>query len=110
MKIEYQLLEKKNQKQPVPSMKGIPFGSIRTNHMFVMDYENEQWKAPRIVPYGPFSIDPGAICLHYAQEIFEGAKAYRHEDGEIRLFRMNKNAERFNHSAAELMMPSEVNR
>ena len=106
MKIEYQLLEKSKQKQPVPSMKGIPFGSIRTNHMFVMDYEDGQWKAPRIVPYGPFSIDPGAICLHYAQEIFEGAKAYRHEDGEIRLFRMNKNAERFNHSAAELMMPS----
>ena len=40
MKIEYQLLEKSKQKQPVPSMKGIPFGSIRTNHMFVMDYED----------------------------------------------------------------------
>ena len=105
MKIDYQLLEKNAQKQPVTTMKGVPFGSIRTNHMFVMNYEDGEWKNPRIVPYGPFSISPGAICLHYAQEIFEGAKAYRHEDGELRLFRMDKNAARFNHSAAELMMP-----
>jgi len=106
MKIEYQLLDKSQQKQPVPSMKGVTFGSIRTNHMFVMDYDNGAWKDPRIVPYGPFSIAPGAICLHYGQEIFEGVKAYRHDDGEIRLFRMDKNAERMNHSGGELMMPS----
>ncbi len=105
MQIDYQLLEKSKQKQPITSVKGVSFGSIRTNHMFVMNYEDNEWKNPRIVPYGPFSIAPGAICLHYAQEIFEGAKAYMHSDGELRLFRMDKNAERFNHSAAELMMP-----
>ena len=105
MHISYQLLEKSKQQQPVSSMKGIPFGSIRTNHMFLMDYKDGQWQNGRIVPYAPISLSPGAICLHYGQTIFEGAKAFRHDDGELRLFRFDKNAERLNHSGAELMMP-----
>ena len=106
MDISYQLLEKSKQQPPVPSMKGVSFGSIRTNHMFLIEYKEGRWQNARIVPYAPISLAPGAICLHYGQTIFEGAKAFRHADGELRLFRFDKNAERLNHSGAELMMPS----
>ena len=53
------------------------------------------WHDVAIVPYGPFTLDPATAVLHYAQEIFEGLKAYRHADGSVWLFRPDKNAERF---------------
>ncbi|HSO72470.1 MAG TPA: branched chain amino acid aminotransferase, partial [Thermodesulfobacteriota bacterium] len=54
------------------------FGKYFTDHMFLMDYEKGKgWINPRIVPYGPLSLDPSAMVLHYGQEIFEGLKAYR---------------------------------
>ena len=53
------------------------FGQIFTDHMFLMDYtKGEGWHDPRIVPYQPFSLDPATVVLHYAQELFEGLKAY----------------------------------
>lgn len=55
-----------------------------------MDYRDGEWRDPRIVPYGPFEMAPGAMALHYGQSIFEGAKAFMHEDGEIYTFRINK--------------------
>ena len=65
------------------------FGQYYTDHMFIMNYdEGEGWHNPRIVPYGPFELDPAAMVLHYAQEIFEGMKAYRTADGSIQLFRV----------------------
>ena len=64
------------------------FGDIFTDHMFVMDYyEGKGWVDARIVPYGPIPLDPAAMVLHYAQEVFEGMKAYRRADGKIQLFR-----------------------
>ena len=73
--------------------------------MFLMDYEKEKgWIDPRIVPYGPLSLDPSAMVLHYGQEIFEGLKAYRWTDGTIALFRPDKNIERWNRSARRLCM------
>lgn len=60
----------------------LDFGQYYTDHMFIMNYdEGEGWHNPRIVPYGPFELDPAAMVLHYAQEIFEGMKAYRTADG-----------------------------
>ena len=54
------------------------FGKKFSDHMFVMDYtEGEGWHDARIVPYGPFELDPATVVFHYAQEIFEGMKAYR---------------------------------
>ena len=71
------------------------FGQYYTDHMFIMNYdEGEGWHNPRIVPYGPFELDPAAMVLHYAQEIFEGMKAYRTADGSIQLFRPDKNMAR----------------
>jgi len=83
----------------------LPFGQLRTDHMFLMDFEDGQWIEPRIVPYGQLSLPPGAVALHYAQEIFEGAKAFLHEDGEIHAFRIDKNAARLNRSGAGVLIP-----
>ena len=83
----------------------LPFGQLRTDHMFLMDYEDGRWIEPRIVPYGPLSLAPGAVALHYAQEIFEGAKAFLHDDGEIHAFRIDKNASRLNRSGAGVLIP-----
>ena len=68
------------------------FGKIFTDHMFVMDYtEGQGWHDARIVPYAPLVLDPAALVFHYAQECFEGMKAYRRADGGVQLFRPEKN-------------------
>ena len=82
------------------------FGKIFTDHMFLMNYtEGQGWHDARIVPYGPLSLDPSAMVFHYAQEIFEGLKAYRTASGEIQLFRPYENVRRMNNSADRLCMP-----
>ena len=102
MKIRYELLEKSKRKSPPPKVEG--FGQTRTNHMFVVDYADGEWKDARIVPYGKFDMSPGAVCLHYGQTIFEGAKAFKHANGEIYTWRWQENAKRLNHSADVIMM------
>lgn len=83
------------------------FGKIFTDHMFIAEYEEGKgWHDARIVPYGPIELDPSLMTLHYGQSIFEGLKAYRGVDGEIRLFRPEKNFERLNYSAERMCLPS----
>ncbi|HET9127628.1 MAG TPA: branched-chain amino acid aminotransferase [Propionibacteriaceae bacterium] len=82
------------------------FGTYFTDHMVVVDWTRDQgWHDARVQPYGPFLVDPASAVLHYAQEIFEGLKAYRHADGSVWLFRPEKNAERFARSARRLALP-----
>ena len=82
------------------------FGKIFTDHMFVMDYEvGRGWFDARVVPYGPFIMDPACTVFHYAQEIFEGMKCYRRKDGGLQLFRPRDNFARMNRSAARMGMP-----
>lgn len=82
------------------------FGKIFTDHMLVMDYEQGKgWGDIRILPYGPFEVDPGCCVLHYAQTIFEGLKCYRRADGGVQLFRPRDNLRRMNASARRLCMP-----
>jgi branched-chain amino acid aminotransferase len=82
------------------------FGLAFTDHMARIDWSaGEGWSGRRIVPYGPITLDPAASVLHYAQEIFEGLKAYRHADGSIWTFRATANAERFTRSARRLALP-----
>ena len=89
-----------------PDVNGIPFGTYFTDHMFLMDYVKGQgWINPRIVPYGPISLEPSAMVFHYAQEIFEGLKAYRTAEGKIQLFRPYENIRRLNNSAERLCVP-----
>jgi len=81
------------------------FGRLRSDHMFLMDYDEGNWHHPRIVPYGPLSLYPGAKILNYGQGIFEGQKAFRHDDGELYLFRADEHAQRLNQSAAKMCLP-----
>lgn len=82
------------------------FGDHFTDHMFLSEWTTDEgWQNPRVVPYGPFSIDPGTSVLHYGQEIFEGLKAYAHADGSIWLFRPEANGERLQRSAKRLALP-----
>ena len=89
-----------------PESSTLVFGKNMTDHMFLVDYdEGRGWHDPRIVPYGPLQIDPAAKVLHYAEEIFEGLKAYRTADGSIQLFRVMDNIQRMNDSADRLCLP-----
>ena len=82
------------------------FGTRFSDHMVVIEYSEEAgWHGASVQPYGPIALDPAASVLHYAQEIFEGLKAYRHPDGSMALFRPGANAARFNASARRLAMP-----
>jgi branched-chain amino acid aminotransferase len=82
------------------------FGTRFTDHMVTIEWSEEAgWHSPTVAPYGPIALDPAASVLHYAQEIFEGMKAYRHPDGSMALFRPDANARRFNASARRLAMP-----
>ena len=82
------------------------FGKCFSDHMVCIDWsEDKGWHNPVVGPRGPIALDPAASVLHYAQEIFEGLKAYRTADGGIALFRPEANAARFNASARRLAMP-----
>ena len=82
------------------------FGKKFSDHMFVMDYtEGEGWHDARIVPYGPFELDPATVVFHYAQEIFEGMKAYRTADDTVQLFRPDCNAKRFQDYPTPMALP-----
>ena len=89
-----------------PADASLSFGKVLTDHMFMMDYTaGKGWHDPRVVPYGPLSIDPATQVLHYGQAIFDGLKAFRGPDGQIRLFRAQRHAERLNKSARALCIP-----
>ncbi|MCM1012014.1 MULTISPECIES: branched-chain amino acid aminotransferase [unclassified Brevibacterium] len=82
------------------------FGQYFTDHMAHIRYTNEDgWQAHQVEPYGPIVLDPAAAVFHYAQEIFEGLKAYRHADGSVWTFRPDRNAVRINRSAERLALP-----
>ncbi len=82
------------------------FGKIFTDHMFLLDYtQGIGWHDARIVPYGPFAMDPASMVLHYGQAIFEGTKCYRTNDGGMQLFRPRDNFARMNRSAQRMCIP-----
>ena len=89
-----------------PDSSTLVFGQSFTDHMFIADYDVGQgWHDARIVPYGPLQMDPAAKVLHYAQEIFEGLKAYRTASGAIQLFRPMDNVRRMNQSCERMSLP-----
>ncbi|WP_271438454.1 branched-chain amino acid aminotransferase [Pontixanthobacter luteolus] len=82
------------------------FGTLFSDHMVTIDYvEGKGWHNAVVGPRQNISLDPAASVLHYAQEIFEGMKAYKHADGSAALFRPEENARRFNASADRMAMP-----
>ncbi len=77
MKYEFKVTKTLNPKEK-PNPDTLEFGTVFTDHMFVMDYSEEKgWHDGRIVPYAPITLEPAAAVLHYAQEMFEGLKAYK---------------------------------
>jgi len=81
------------------------FGRYYVDHQVVIDYiEGDGWQDPRIIPMKEWALHPAAATLHYGQEIFEGMKAYRRADNSIWLFRPDRNAARFVHSAERMAM------
>jgi len=90
--MSYQIsIQKTQNPKNKPDQDNLGFGQIFTDHMFIMDYtEGKGWHDPRIVPYGPLSLEPSTMVFHYGQAVFEGLKAYKTEDGRILLFRPRK--------------------
>jgi branched-chain amino acid aminotransferase len=83
------------------------FGKYFTDRMLMVEWKAGQgWCDARIEPYAPFTLDPACLVFHYAQEIFEGLKAYKWADGRIALFRPEMNARRFNQSGDRICLPS----
>jgi branched-chain amino acid aminotransferase len=82
------------------------FGTAFSDHMVTIEWsEGRGWHDARVEPYGSITLDPATAVLHYAQEVFEGLKAYQRADGSIALFRPEANAARLNASARRLAMP-----
>jgi branched-chain amino acid aminotransferase len=93
-------------RKPRPKDSELGFGKVFTDHMALVDYESERgWFDPRVVPYGPLSLDPAAAVLHYAQEMFDGLKAFRGADGRVRFFRLDRHCRRLHDGADRLCIP-----
>lgn len=84
----------------------LPFGKIKSDHMFVVDYSNGQWHDARIVPFEDLMLSPANSALHYGQAIFEGMKAQVDEQGTALIFRPDQNIKRLNLSADRMCMPN----
>ena len=94
------------QPKPRPADDTLRFGETFTDHMFMMEYdEGRGWHDARIVPYAPFTMDPACCVLHYAQAVFDGLKAFRGRDGQVRIFRGDRHAARLNRSCDLLCIP-----
>ena len=102
--MEIKIIRSQNLKEK-PDENQLGFGKYFTDHMFTMDYDEKQgWHNATIQPYGPIAMDPATMVLHYAQETFEGMKAYRNKEGQILLFRPYMNAKRLINSNKRLCM------
>lgn len=92
-------------KQKLPNSK-LVFGHTFTDHMLTVDWNaGKGWSSPVIKPYQKLALDPSSVVFHYGTECFEGMKAYKDEQGRIRLFRPDMNMARFLRSCKRLMLP-----
>lgn len=94
-----------NSKLPSFDPNDFSFGSTFIDHMIICEYENGKWGEIKLVPYGPLQFTPAMMGINYGQACFEGMKAYKDKDGQVFLFRPQKNFERINKSATRLAMP-----
>ena len=106
MKYEFKVTKTLNPKQK-PDPDKLDFGTVFTDHMFIMNYTEERgWHDGRIVPYAPIALEPAAAVLHYAQEMFEGLKAYKTNEGKVLLFRPDMNAKRATWTNDRICIPA----
>jgi branched-chain amino acid aminotransferase len=97
-------IEKTKNPKKIPTPDKLGFGEIFSDHMFVMEYDRENWNTPKIVEYGPIELSPSSMVLHYGQSNFEGMKAYKNKET-LYLFRPEKNIERLNKSNSRMCIP-----
>ena len=83
----------------------LEFGKYISDHMLMVDYVNDKWQEPSILPFGDIMMSPAMLSLHYGQSVFEGMKAFRNKNGDICIFRPQKHSERLNKSLARMCMP-----
>lgn len=103
--MDIQVVPVESSRLRTPPTSDFGFCVVFANRMFTQRYApNRGWHDAKIEPYGPFTLDPATVSLHYAQMIFEGMKAYRRADGGINLFRPMENMRRFNNSARRMAM------
>ena len=101
------VIHKSDSLRQCPPVKDIVFGRTFTDHMLKIPWTAARgWGEPSIEPYGPLSLEPSSVVLHYAVTLFEGMKAYRDDHGKVRLFRPEKNMERMNRSASRICLPN----
>jgi branched-chain amino acid aminotransferase len=101
------VVKRTGQLKPEMKAEDLVFGKNFTDHMLTVEWDQATgWQKPHIVPYQNLSLDPASCVFHYAFECFEGMKAYKDSEGKIRLFRPDKNMERFNKSAARIALPN----
>jgi branched-chain amino acid aminotransferase len=91
---------------PEVDFKNLPFGKTYTDHMFMADFRDGEWKNYRIIPYGYMPVSPATPAIHYGQSIFEGLKAVKNENNETLVFRPIDNWKRLNRSAERMCMPT----
>ena len=103
--MDIRITKTENSKLKYLDFDNIPFGKYTSDHMFVMEYTDGQWKNFRIIPYQGFLLDPQSKALQYSQCIFEGMKVTMGKDGIPRFLRPELNIERFNLSAERMCMP-----
>lgn len=104
--MDLEILPLDESKMKVAPKADFGFCTVFSNRMFTQRYTPEKgWHDAQIEPYGPLVLDPATAVFHYAQEIFEGTKAYRRPDGNINLFCPWENMKRFNDSAQRMAMP-----
>src|SRR5690625_6803604 len=100
-------IEKTTQPKEKPDSTTVAFGTVFTDHMFILDYTTEKgWHDGRIVPYGAIELDPASTSLHYGQTVFEGLKAYVAGHDEIQLFRSDRKTCARNQSRGRLQRTS----
>ncbi len=103
--LDIKITKTQNPKQK-PDENNLGFGQIFTDHMFIMEYEKGKgWHNASVEPYRNLSLDPASVVFHYAQEAFEGMKAYRTQNNDIQLFRPERNAQRMISTCERMCMP-----
>jgi branched-chain amino acid aminotransferase len=106
IKIEIMIIQKSNNLRISDfDPENFAFGNTFVDHMLICEYEDGKWGEPKVMPYGNLAFSPAMMGLNYGQACFEGMKAYKDKDGEVFLFRPEKNFARINKSASRLAMP-----
>lgn len=103
--LEIQVIRSTASRMAETDFDNLTFGRYMSDHMFLADYEDGEWKDLRILPYGPLALNPANATLHYGQSVFEGMKAHKNDNGDILVFRPDANQARLNESAKRMCIP-----